>query len=105
MLMMLLTFIGMSTGGSCVVAPMFISEYAETSIRGLLGTCFQLFLTIGILIVFVVGAITSWVTLSWVCLAIPIVYVAGLIIVPESPYWLLKNVSISSVKLIDLNKG
>lgn len=85
---------GISTGGSCVVTPMFISEFAETSIRGLLGTCFQLFLTLGILMVFVVGSLTSWVNLSWACGVIPILYVIGMIFVPESPTWLLKNVSI-----------
>lgn len=72
---------------------MFISELAETPIRGALGTCFQLFLTIGILLVFVVGAITSWINLSWICLALPIAYMIGLIFVPDSPMWLLKNVS------------
>lgn len=85
-------FTGISTGGSCVVAPMYISEFAETSIRGLLGTCFQLFLTIGILLVFVVGASVSWVKLSWVCLIIPVLYVIGLFFIPDSPIWLLKNV-------------
>lgn len=72
---------------------MFISEVAETSIRGLLGTCFQLFLTIGILLVFVVGSLTSWVILSWVCGAVPVLFVVGMFFVPESPTWLLKNVS------------
>lgn len=85
-------FPGISVGGSCVVAPMYVSEYAETSIRGLLGTCFQLFLTIGILMVFVLGALVSWVNLSWACSVIPVVYVVGLFFVPESPYWLVKNV-------------
>lgn len=85
-------FLGVSTGGSCVVAPMFISEYAETSIRGLLGTFFQLFLTIGILMVFVLGAVTTWVNLSWACFVIPVIYMVGLFFVPESPYWLVKNV-------------
>lgn len=85
---------GISTGGSCVVAPVFISEFAETSIRGLLGTCFQLFLTIGILLVFLVGAITNWIILSWVCLVIPILFMIGLFFIPDSPVWLLKNVSL-----------
>lgn len=86
-------FQGISTGGSCVVTPMFISEVAENSIRGLLGTCFQLFLTIGILLVFVVGTLTSWVNLSWVCGVIPVVFIGAMFIIPESPTWLLKHVS------------
>lgn len=83
---------GISTGGSCVVAPVFISEFAETSIRGLLGTCFQLFLTVGILIVYAVGGFTNWIVLSWVCFIIPCACLVGLFFVPDSPIWLLKQV-------------
>uniref|UniRef100_A0A1B0CHC9 Major facilitator superfamily (MFS) profile domain-containing protein n=3 Tax=Lutzomyia longipalpis TaxID=7200 RepID=A0A1B0CHC9_LUTLO len=34
-------FAGIATGAVCVVAPMFISEIGETSIRGALGSFFQ----------------------------------------------------------------
>lgn len=81
-----------------MVTPMFISEYAETSIRGLLGTCFQLFLTIGILLVYGVGAITSWVNLSYVCGVVPVLYTIGMFFVPESPVWLMKMVSICFIQ-------
>lgn len=84
--------LGISTGGSCVVAPVFISEFAETSIRGLLGTCFQLFLTIGILIIYVFGAFYDWIILSWVCLLIPCINLIGLFFIPDSPTWLLSQV-------------
>lgn len=76
-----------------MVCPVYISEYAETSIRGTLGTCFQLFLTIGILFVYLLGAVTTWIQLSWLCLGIPILNLVGLFLLPESPIWLLKNVS------------
>lgn len=89
----LFRFSGISTGASCVVAPVFISEFAETSIRGTLGTCFQLFLTMGILLVYAVGAVTNWIVLSWVCMALPVILLVGLFFIPESPVWLLKNVS------------
>lgn len=80
-------------GGSCVVAPLYISEFVETSIRGSMGTCFQLFLTIGILFVFCAGAAVDWIQLSWMCLVLPIANLVGLFFIPESPIWLLKNVS------------
>ncbi|XP_016990720.1 facilitated trehalose transporter Tret1-2 homolog isoform X2 [Drosophila rhopaloa] len=83
--------IGISTGSFCVVAPMYISEIAETSIRGSLGTLFQLLLTIGILFVYVVGAVVSWTTLSTLCLFIPILLLVGLIFLPETPVYLLKR--------------
>ncbi|XP_039490349.1 facilitated trehalose transporter Tret1-2 homolog isoform X1 [Drosophila santomea] len=83
--------IGISTGSFCVVAPMYISEIAETSIRGSLGTLFQLLLTIGILFIYVVGALVSWKTLSMLCILIPILLLCGLFIVPETPVYLLKR--------------
>ncbi|XP_017130872.1 facilitated trehalose transporter Tret1-2 homolog isoform X2 [Drosophila elegans] len=83
--------IGISTGSFCVVAPMYISEIAETSIRGSLGTLFQLLLTIGILFVYVVGAVVPWTTLSMLCLLIPILLLIGLFFLPETPVYLLKR--------------
>lgn len=87
------SFAGISTGSFCVVAPMYISEIAETSIRGTLGTMFQLLLTVGILFVYVVGAFVSWRSLSLLCLIVPILLFAGLWILPETPVYLLKKVS------------
>lgn len=71
---------------------MYISEIAETSIRGTLGTMFQLLLTVGILFVFVVGAFVSWRALSLLCLIVPILLFGGLWILPETPVYLLKKV-------------
>ncbi|BFF92930.1 facilitated trehalose transporter Tret1-2 homolog [Drosophila madeirensis] len=83
--------IGISTGSFCVVAPMYISEIAETSIRGTLGTLFQLLLTVGILFVYLVGSMVSWTTLSTLCLFVPIGLMLGLFILPETPVYLLKK--------------
>lgn len=63
-------------GGICVAAPMYIGEIAETSIRGSLGAFFQLFLTVGILFTFVVGAWTHWRVLSIVSAVFPVLLVA-----------------------------
>jgi len=72
---------------------MYISEIAETSIRGSLGTLFQLLLTIGILFIYVVGNLVAWKTLSLLCLVIPIILLIGLFFLPETPVYLLKRVS------------
>ncbi|KAH8341170.1 hypothetical protein KR074_008039 [Drosophila pseudoananassae] len=83
--------IGVSTGSFCVVAPMYISEIAETSIRGTLGTLFQLLLTIGILFIYLIGSLISWQNLSLLCLIFPVLLLAGLFILPETPVYLLKK--------------
>ncbi|XP_045780648.1 facilitated trehalose transporter Tret1-like [Maniola jurtina] len=82
-------FAGLSTGGICVAAPMYIGEIAETSIRGSLGAFFQLFLTVGILFTFVVGAWTHWRTLSIVSAVFPVLLVAVFWWMPETPQYLL----------------
>lgn len=85
-------FAGIATGASCVVAPMFISEIAETSLRGALGAFFQLFLTVGILFVYLVGALVDWVTLSWVSAIFPILLIISVFFIPDSPIFLVKQV-------------
>lgn len=82
---------GLGTGGICVAAPMYIGEIAETSIRGTLGAFFQLFLTLGILFVYVVGGWTHWRTLSIICAVFPILLVAVLWWMPETPQFLLSK--------------
>lgn len=86
-------FAGIATGASCVVAPMFISEIAETSLRGALGAFFQLFLTVGILFIYVVGAITDWVTLSACSAIFPLLLIICVFFIPDSPIYLVKQVS------------
>lgn len=83
--------IGIATGASCVVAPMFISEFAEISIRGALGAFFQLFLTVGILFVYAIGPYVSWVLLSVMCAIFPALLIVAMFIVPESPTYLVKT--------------
>lgn len=83
--------IGIATGASCVVAPMYISEFAEVSIRGALGAFFQLFLTVGILFVYAIGPYVSWVTLSVLCAIFPALLIVAMFIVPESPTYLVKT--------------
>nr|QHN70675.1 MFS transporter 7 [Limenitis arthemis astyanax] len=82
-------FAGLATGGICVAAPMYIGEIAETSIRGALGAFFQLFLTVGILFTYVVGAWTHWRTLSIVSAIFPILLIAVFWWMPETPQYLL----------------
>lgn len=85
---------GIATGGSCVVAPMFISEIAETSLRGALGAFFQLFLTVGILFDYLVGAIVDWRTFTWSCSIFPILLIVTVFFIPDSPIFLVKQVMI-----------
>lgn len=46
---------GMAIGGISVAAPMYVAELAEPKIRGTLGTFFQLQITVGLLVGYILG--------------------------------------------------
>lgn len=50
---------GLPTGGYCILVPMYTAEIAEKDIRGSLGTYLQLQITIGILLIYIVGSFVS----------------------------------------------
>ncbi|XP_018333075.1 facilitated trehalose transporter Tret1-2 homolog isoform X2 [Agrilus planipennis] len=83
-------FAGLATGAICVTAPMYIGEIAEPSIRGTLGTFFQLFMCLGILATYVIGAFINWVGLSAILAMAPIIFASSLWFMPETPIFLVK---------------
>jgi len=70
---------------------MFIGEIAESSVRGALGSYFQVMLTVGILYTYVVGAIADYVVLGILSGIIPVVFFITFLRVPESPTYLVKK--------------
>uniref|UniRef100_A0A1B6MT94 Major facilitator superfamily (MFS) profile domain-containing protein n=1 Tax=Graphocephala atropunctata TaxID=36148 RepID=A0A1B6MT94_9HEMI len=83
--------IGVATGASSAVAPMYVGEIAESSIRGSLGSFFQLMITVGILYVYVLGACVSYTVLAILCGIIPIAYLLVFFNAPETPVYLLRK--------------
>lgn len=63
----------------------YCGEIAEKSIRGTLGSLFQLQVTAGILLVYILGAHVSAQTTSIVCGIIPIFFAVCIFFCPESP--------------------
>lgn len=82
---------GISVGGVCVVAPMYIAEIADISHRGMFGSFFQMFLCSGILFTTVIGSVTSWASLSLVLGCIPVLFLLTFYSMPEAPIYLLKK--------------
>ncbi|XP_050304850.1 solute carrier family 2, facilitated glucose transporter member 8-like [Anthonomus grandis grandis] len=82
---------GLALGGSCVVGPMYIGEFAEESLRGVLGSGFNVLLSLGILYSTFIGIFTNWIWLN-ISLAIPsAITVVSLLFIPESPVYLIAN--------------
>lgn len=82
-------FLGIAGGSFCVAAPMYTGEIASKEIRGILGTFFQLMITIGILFAFAVGHGTGAFALNLICGCIPLIFGAVFLFMPESPTYLV----------------
>lgn len=81
--------VGIGVGASCVLVPTYVSEIAETSTRGTLGALFQLFLTVGIVVAFILGALISYTAFAVICGLLAVVFLGTFIFMPESPVWLV----------------
>lgn len=85
--------LGFAIGAGAVVAPLYISETAPAAIRGRLVTIYQLAITIGILCSFIINYLlveaVSW-RYIYASVIIPsVALLAGVLVVPESPRWLV----------------
>ncbi|CAK1586495.1 unnamed protein product [Parnassius mnemosyne] len=80
---------GIAGGAFCVTAPAYTSEIAQDSIRGTLGSYFQLMITVGILFSYVVGSYTSVFVFNILCTLIPIIFGIVFFFMPESPNYLV----------------
>ncbi|KAJ8946182.1 hypothetical protein NQ318_001694 [Aromia moschata] len=78
---------GVAGGSFCVSAPLYTSEIAQTEIRGLLGTFFQLFITIGILLSGVLGYLLPLPIYHFFCIAVPVVFGVLFIFQSETPVY------------------
>ncbi|KAL3267990.1 hypothetical protein HHI36_007124 [Cryptolaemus montrouzieri] len=83
-------FGGMGLGAICVVFPMYVGEIAEHSIRATLSSYFQIFLSNGILLTFVIGALTDYVTMSVILSIFPLLLLVTFPFMPESHVHLAK---------------
>ncbi|WP_025732343.1 sugar porter family MFS transporter [Carnimonas nigrificans] len=88
---------GLAIGASSIAAPTYISEIAPSGKRGMLGTIFQLNIGFGILLAFVsnylVGSLVhspnAWRIMLSINAVPAAIFLGLLLLVPESPRWLL----------------
>ncbi|XP_065371228.1 facilitated trehalose transporter Tret1-like [Calliphora vicina] len=78
---------GFSAGFVMAVQPIYVSEISTDDLRGATGSLMQLGLVSGVLYVYAIGPFVSYQALQWFCLALPIVFVACFVFMPESPYY------------------
>jgi len=86
---------GLAVGSVSVLSPMYVAEVAPPRIRGTLVTIYQLAITFGILVSYLVNYALHDVDHNWRWMfatgLIPsVVFFTGLIFIPETPRWLVK---------------
>ncbi|CAG4939624.1 unnamed protein product [Colias eurytheme] len=82
---------GFSVGASSVHAPIFISEIAEESIRGALGSAPIASYCIGTMVSYIMGWVLTYRYTIWSCIALCVVYIGLLMSVKESPVFLMRK--------------
>nr|XP_046909423.1 facilitated trehalose transporter Tret1-like isoform X3 [Dermatophagoides farinae]XP_046909424.1 facilitated trehalose transporter Tret1-like isoform X3 [Dermatophagoides farinae]XP_046909425.1 facilitated trehalose transporter Tret1-like isoform X3 [Dermatophagoides farinae] len=86
---------GISCGLLSGTAPSYVVEISTIDIRGMIGACFQLFVTIGILLVYLFGAFITWRPLAGVSMIPTIIMMICMFFMPESPSWLMSKGKVS----------
>ncbi len=86
---------GLAVGSVSVLSPMYVAEVAPPKVRGTLITAYQLAITMGILISYVVNFALHEVDNNWrwmfaTGLLPSVLFFIGLMFIPESPRWLMK---------------
>ena len=84
-------FTGLTTGVATVVAPTYVGEICEPRIRGTMGAAFQLLLTFGIFLSYLIGKYLQWNHLAMVSTVIPVVWLILAFWLHKSPVWLLEK--------------
>ncbi|MDF1575373.1 MAG: sugar porter family MFS transporter [Bacteroidales bacterium] len=86
---------GVAVGAVSVLSPMYVAEVAPPKIRGTLITIYQLAITLGILISYLINFAlhdmeNNWRWMFATGLLPSVIFFVGLIFIPESPRWLVK---------------
>ncbi|XP_060528767.1 facilitated trehalose transporter Tret1-like [Cylas formicarius] len=89
---------GMGEGASFTVVPGYIAEVAEPEVRGILGSFICSSISIGLLVINLVGSFMDIHATALVCLAFPIFFLLIFSIMPETPYFHLMNKDVEKAR-------
>ncbi|XP_069696650.1 facilitated trehalose transporter Tret1-2 homolog [Periplaneta americana] len=82
---------GIACGAATVATPLYNEEIAEVRVRGTLGVNMDMMFNVGILYIYVVGALDSYVWLSVSACVVPAIFAVTFFWMPESPVFLLSK--------------
>jgi sugar porter (SP) family MFS transporter len=87
---------GLAVGAVSVLSPMYVAEVSPARIRGTLVTIYQLAITMGILIAYLINyglhdTDNNWRWMFATGVVPSVIFFTGVIFIPESPRWLMKT--------------
>lgn len=82
---------GYGAAAYCIASPIYVGEIADKDIRGSLGVLFQFLLVVGILLTFCLGEINNMYFITIPHCVFPVMQIAILLFLPESPVHLYKK--------------
>ncbi|XP_052759499.1 facilitated trehalose transporter Tret1-like [Galleria mellonella] len=89
---------GIGTGMISTVSSIYLAEIADKDIRGSLIVANRFFVNFGIFLVLVIGPFVSYNTINYMILALPICYFVSCWLIPETPYYYLKEEKVDKAR-------
>ncbi|XP_035459301.2 facilitated trehalose transporter Tret1 isoform X1 [Spodoptera frugiperda] len=83
--------IGFGSGMVGAPARVYTCEVSQPHLRGMLGALASVGVSTGVLIQYVIGSVTSWNILAGISATIPILSLLGMLLLPETPNYLLQQ--------------
>ncbi|KAF5293484.1 hypothetical protein FQA39_LY02969 [Lamprigera yunnana] len=81
---------GISGGGVSVVSAIYIADISDVSLRGILGSFFELLIYVGVIMVSTCGAYVHYITLTLILGCVALLGGIVFIFLPESPTYLVR---------------
>lgn len=104
MLLFARMMLGVGVGVVAVAVPLYVSEIVPSQDRGKYVTFFQLLLTLGIVLAYVVDllftATGNWRAMFAVLYVPSIILLFGIFLLPETPRWLIANKRVDQARLV-----
>ena len=82
---------GFASGMVTVCIPIYLAEISTKSMRGVLGSCMQLSITVGIFWAYAAGLKMDWQGVAYIAIIPAVLQFVTIIFLPETPQWLLSK--------------
>jgi len=89
---------GLAGGGTSIAIPLYVSEIADDTIRGMLGSMLMVFAVFGIMLSYITGSYMSYSTSPYVMIIFPIALFVSFLFLPDTPMSLISRNKIEAAE-------